>query len=328
MCRPLSSPYPEPTPVVVHLIRPVNGWKAWGTCCSWWRWLQVKAAVSCHDGTHTFALWEAAGWAQHYVTHRHLVLTRWEEEGGRGGKIVGWRSELTSVWARADFTHSENKARARQLHLLTASKCLLCFTSFLIRPRHTISQTAFLTVIYCVYKKTNSWHKVDADSPLTAQRAQEMSRSSIFSETSQFPTVPWEGLVDLGSWCPCLLPINHQLQAAVLKNFWFPTHIHTLTYSPHHHHHHAHTLICLLTNTLLPPVFIFFFQERATKSRGSSVCAVRPMAQLSAIWVLHIKCGLFLFWRHRLEQKKCLMCGTHVQAQHTYSKCVVHQCCH
>lgn len=39
------------------------------------------------------------------------------------------------------------------------------------------------------------------------------------SKTSQFPTVPREGLVDLGSWCPCLLSINHHLQAAVLKNF-------------------------------------------------------------------------------------------------------------
>lgn len=90
------------------------------------------------------------------------------------------------------------------------------FISFpsLIRQRWTQRASCFTCMVFTEENKVGK-----SCQSMVAQRGLSRKACLRTSKTSQFPTVPWEGLVNLGSWCSCLLPINYHLQAAVLKNF-------------------------------------------------------------------------------------------------------------
>lgn len=168
--------------------------------------------------------------------HRNLVLKRWEEEE---------RTNPTCVWVQAHVhTQKSNPLKVPEsFTYLTLLNAPLSSSSFLKRPRQTQPARQLFKPLFTMFTGEN---KKLAQAELAVHSLHRQPRREALlhvSKTSQFPTVPREGLVDLGSWCPCLLSINHHLQAAVLKNFWFPAH--TLP-------HHAHAFTRLLTNTLIP----------------------------------------------------------------------------
>lgn len=127
-----------------------------------------------------------------------------------------------------------------------------------------------------------------------------------FTKTFQFPIVLREDLVEMGSWCPWLLPVHHQLQAAVLKNVLYPGHT-FLNYT--------HRFTCSLTNAL-----ILLFSNVANEKQilsyradTTSVCILKPCLHATVVvkfWFC--KQSVVVFFR--LERKSCFMYKNHVQA--------------
>lgn len=135
------------------------------------------------------------------------------------------------------------------------------------------------------------------------------------SKTYQFPTVPWKGLVDLGSWCPsCLLPINHQLQAVVQKNFWFPAHT------------HSSTTTCIYSHACSQKISYPIFKSGQLKAKAVSqslsqffVCSVRPrlhgtvecnLGSAHKVWFCF--CSGDIAWNKRVASYMGLMCKSNI----------------